>query len=252
VNDIAAIQTADVAAALLTGFGHENHLNIDIDDKRRMKALEDKNIGGNRSRNKGTSKVLKKLSQQRIQKRISLAQRRIDDRARERQRKAGEEGVISLTKYYTLDDTKELLSAVMEAHKDENRRRKILLSGASEAARILAEERNSESQDSDTTIDNGSSMADQTSIKPGEVSLVAPFSCLHPSIDGVESILRQGIATAACVIATQQNIILHSVMSCFHLATLYRDGFRYGSFMWPVESTFYSILGKHNEKFSTG
>jgi hypothetical protein len=70
-----------------------------------------------------------------------------------------------------------------------------------------------------------------TIIKPGEASLVAAFSCLHPSIDGVDSILRTGIATAACALATHDMIALHSLMSCYYLVSLYRDGFRYGKNM---------------------
>jgi hypothetical protein len=70
-----------------------------------------------------------------------------------------------------------------------------------------------------------------TTIKPGEASLVAAFSCLHPSIDGVDSILRTGIATAACALATHDMIALHSLMSCYYLVSLYRDGFRYGKNM---------------------
>ena len=216
-----------------------------MDDARRMRALNETNIGRNRSKNKGATKAKQQEAKQRIQKKIDLARKKIDERALNRKKEAGDDDDVPLKRYYTFDDTKELLSAIMEAQRAETRRQKLLKSGASEAARILAEDRKKESDwNGHDSSDGASFESDQKSIKPGEVSLVAPFSCLHPSIDGVESILRQGIAAAACVVGTQQNIVLHSLMSCFHLATLYRDGFRYGAVMWPVESTLYQIIGE--------
>ena len=76
---------------------------------------------------------------------------------------------------------------------------------------------------------------DDMEIKPGEASLAAPFTFLRPCIDGAESILRSGIATAAFSLSCHRSIALNSLMACFNLATLYRHGFRYGKYMWNVE-----------------
>lgn len=74
-------------------------------------------------------------------------------------------------------------------------------------------------------------------IKPGEASLAAAFTCLRPCVDGVETVIRSGIATAAFSLSLHRTIALGSLMACYNLATLYRDGFRYGKYMWNVELT---------------
>jgi hypothetical protein len=42
-------------------------------------------------------------------------------------------------------------------------------------------------------------------IKPGEASLAASFLCLHPSIDGVEALMRVGVAAAAYTLIGGRN-----------------------------------------------
>jgi magnesium-transporting ATPase (P-type) len=240
INDVAAIQSADVAAALLNGFGSEDDTtNIDFDDERRRKSLQSARMGSNRM--KQTGKPIKNQeSQERIRKQIATARKEIDDRVALRQRDEPTSGPAQ----YTFEDLIDIMKASWMAVADEMDRARRLKKGGGGAARILAEERKKAA--STTGLDeNGeeakSSATDETAIKPGEVSLVAPFSCLHPSVDGVDAILRQGIATAASVLATQQVIALHSLMSCYYLTTLYRDGFRYGSNMWHVEVLFDSL-----------
>jgi cation-transporting ATPase 13A1 len=223
VNDVAAIQSADVAASLLTGFGTEkSESGIDVDDKRRMKRLATMNIGGNRSENVG--KARKQESNDRIRKEIEKYRKEIDKRASSRDSK----DVELSENEFSFEDMKEIISASMRAAKNERRRAEQLRKGGGDAARILAEERQ---QQISTENEDDSDDFSPPSIKPGEASLVSSFSCLHPSVDGVDAILREGIATAASALATQQGIGLHSLMSCFHLATLYRDGFRYGMYM---------------------
>lgn len=235
MNDVAAIESADVAAALLTGFGDESdQSSVDLDDIRRMKKLNATNIGSNRA----TTREISMSRKQRISRKIELAQERIDKNARRGEARGG--GVASPD--YSLQDTKDMLSAIIQAYNDERQRKKILRSGGGKAAQILHKERSQ--LFSNGRFGKETELPQQNAIKPGEVSLVASFSCLHPSIDGVEALLRQGIATAAAALATQQSIVLHSLMACFHLATLYRDGFRYGKFMWPVESAFNSAIGE--------
>ena len=180
------------------------------------------NIGGNRSENVG--KARKQESNDRIRKEIEKYRKEIDKRASSRDSK----DVELSENEFSFEDMKEIISASMRAAKNERRRAEQLRKGGGDAARILAEERQ---QQISTENEDDSDDFSPPSIKPGEASLVSSFSCLHPSVDGVDAILREGIATAASALATQQGIGLHSLMSCFHLATLYRDGFRYGMYM---------------------
>jgi cation-transporting ATPase 13A1 len=211
VNDVAAMKAADVGVALLNGFGSEenNGIQNDIDDERRVKKLEAKKIGSNRQRPKPSQR---NTSQNRMRARIEKAREDID------RRRAKSDGTE-----YNMQDIKDIVSTTLLAAKEERRRAKSLKMGGGDAARILAEERRNLAE-TDTDKDMGLS-----AIKPGEASLVASFSCLHPSIDGVEAILRAGVATAASVLASKKIIALQSLMSAYHLASLYRDGFRYGT-----------------------
>lgn len=54
VNDLAAMKTADVSAALLTGYGHETAgtIAIDAENERRKSKLRQKQEGGNFHRSK--------------------------------------------------------------------------------------------------------------------------------------------------------------------------------------------------------
>ncbi|KAG7352158.1 cation-translocating ATPase [Nitzschia inconspicua] len=237
VNDVAAIQVADVAAALLNGFGTERDINDsrDIDDERRKEKLKAADIGNNRRRVAAeTRKSDQNDALARIRKRIEKSHDKIKEKVLRRQNASPSEE----RPQYTFDDMKEMLSATYQAYCDERERMKKLRKGGSNAARILAEERSAILSGKSTSEDQSNEETELTSkqnIKPGEVSLVSSFSCLHPSVDGVDAILREGVATAAAAIATQQLIALHSLMSAFHLATLYRDGFRYSSKMWFAE-----------------
>ena len=105
--------------------------------------------------------------------------------------------------------------------------------GGAAAAKILAED------DRNATGRNLSEVAVIQDIKPGEASLVSPFSCLRPAIDGVESILRYSIATASYVQVMHKAIALNCLSSAFNLATTPTSGLRYGKFMWNVELALY-------------
>ena len=84
---------------------------------------------------------------------------------------------------------------------------------------------------------------DVPDIKSGEAySLVSPFSCLRPAIDGVEGLFRMGLAWSAYALSIQQGIALNCLMACYNLATLYRDGFRYRKYMWNVEMLSYMAI----------
>jgi len=236
VNDVAAMKAADVAVALLNGFGSENskESQIDFDDERRRKNLSLERIGSNRKKAITSRSSKRKELQDRVNTRMRKAQEDVRRRAAVRQGKdldAGDEIELDM------QHLKDMVSATMEAAKKERQRARSLKLGGGDAARILAQERQNSSPSSQETDEMTSS-----TIKPGEASLAASFSCLHPSIGGVDSILRAGVATAACALATQEGIALHSLMACYHLASLYRDGFRYGKRMWPVELFMYQIV----------
>jgi hypothetical protein len=220
---------------LLNGFGNEAEKDKirDIDDERRLRKLNATNIGGNRGRNAAEAKKAshnEALTRMRTQ--IEKSHNEIKAKAAKRQGPVSDEESPQLT----LEDMKEMISAIFQAYRDERDRTKKLQKGGGDAARILAEEkvalRLGVAHDQP---DNNDEQTETQNIKPGEVSLVASFSCLHPSVDGVDAILREGVATAAAALATQQLIALHSLMSAFHLATLYRDGFRYSEKMLIAE-----------------
>lgn len=231
MNDVAAIQAADVATALLGGFGAETDQDgtIDIDDERRFKKLNVTNIGSNRRTNtaKGGRADLND-SMARIKKKIEESSNEIKEKMEMRQRNSEDP-------QYKFDDIKEFIAATFQAYRDEMNRAKKLQKGGGEAAQILAEDRKIQRAGEEDGLVEVDELIMNQNIKPGEVSLVSSFSCLHPSVDGVDAILREGVATAAAALATQQLIGLHSLMSAFHLATLYRDGFRYSDKMWFAE-----------------
>lgn len=101
-----------------------------------------------------------------------------------------------------------------------------------DAAKILAKEMETKSVEKNE---------EESKITVGEASLAAPFSFLRPCIDGSEFILRSGVAAAAFSLTSYRSIALNSLMACFNLATLYRNGFRYGKYMWNVELSFIMV-----------
>jgi hypothetical protein len=204
-----------------------------------MKRLATMNIGSNRFDNlkKANSK---QEAKDRIRTEIEKCRQEIDKRA-------SLNCTDSSEIRYEFEDMKEMISATMRAAKNERQRVEQLRKGGGDAARILAEERQQQISTEKEVDDDDFS---PPPIKPGEASLVSSFSCLHPSVDGIDAILREGIATAASALATQQAIGLHSLMSCFHLATLYRDGLQYGKHMWNIEVMLYSMLESARSKAS--
>ncbi|CAJ1961879.1 unnamed protein product [Cylindrotheca closterium] len=229
-NDVAAMKAADVSVAMLNGFGSEGtNSDEDVDDKRRTQKLKSKNLGSNRKQRKVSRGV---DSQNRMNEHIEKVRKEIDDRVAKRENKD-----------YTIQDVKDIVSASLDAAKAEKDRAKRLRLGGGDAAKILASERNNQTLSGDESME-------LPSIKPGEASLVAPFSCLHPSIDGVDAILRAGVATAASALSSKKTIALYSLMSGYHLASLYKDGFRYGRNMWPIELYMLIALDEYGHRSS--
>jgi hypothetical protein len=63
------------------------------------------------------------------------------------------------------------------------------------------------------SVSNGIENATSPSIiKPGEASLALSFSCLHSSIDGVEALMRVGVAAAAYAVSA---IVAHRGKPCY-------------------------------------
>ena len=233
------MKTADVAVALLNGFGAEGddaNDQIDTDNERRKQKLANNIIGSNRQntvarQNRTDTSSSRAQAQARISAEIAEAQKEIASRAAVRNVHDPSGQNIQ----YDLQDVKHIVSASIKASMNERRRAKQLRLGGGDAARILAEE---------TRTDYGIGEDDEEDmpmIKPGEASLVASFSCLRPSIDGVDSMLRTAVSCAASTLKIQQSITLHSLMNSYNMATLYRDGFRYGKHMWPVELMMYTL-----------
>jgi hypothetical protein len=216
------MKAADVAVALLSGFGAENKnlssmSRADVDDNSRRRKVETRRIGSNRIAAIGgkssTSTVPR--PETRVRGAIDQAKKEILQRAAERQGLDYEYD----SEFIQLSgrELKELMSRCLDILRKERNRAKKLKKGGGDAARILAEE----------YVEEDSARDEWASIKPGEVSLIAPFSCLRPSIDGVEAMLRNSISASACCLFTEQSIALNSLESCYRLATIYRGGFRY-------------------------
>ena len=247
VNDVSAMKSADVAVALLNGFGAEQSSisNADVDEQRRLQRLTKKKIGSNRSGNPKKSHPESNAAVRRVSASFEKKRKEIIERAFTRQGLSPESDIRQVQ--FTLADIKDMLLASYQCIQEERRRNAELRKGGGGAARILAKERRemiTGSNEDEDTYDSDDSEDDLIAIKPGEASLVASFSCLNPSIDGVDSILRSGVASAACALSIQQTIVLHSLMASFNLASLYRDGFRYGQNMWRVELFFFVFVDR--------
>lgn len=236
------MKAADVAVSFLNGFGNENMDNegLDFDDQRRRKNIEAQLLGSQRLKKRSERMAKSKEDRNRINREIENAQTEI------RARVAARTGIEPDSKNleFQFQDLKDMISVSLRITKAEQQRQKSLRRGGGDAARILAQERH-------TNNDNTSDNDDQPpAIKPGEASLVAPFSCLHPSIDGVDAVLRASIGTAACALATQELVCLHSLMSCANMASLYREGVRYGKKMMTLEHMLYLLVDQQRFQVS--
>jgi len=262
VNDVAAMKVADVGVALLNGYGVEGTSIKDIEDERRLQQLSQRQIGSNRKNHSKLTPVADPLCQAgigssaaassaRIKSEIDKALHEIQLRSQTRQ----QEGQNSMQ--HMLQDTKDSFTAIFRVVREERRRKKALQRGGGAAARILADEDKLrreliEKAGNNAAFSKGSqSSLTSSTIKPGEASLAASFSCLRPAIDGVEGLMRVGIAAAACASSVQQTIALNCLLSCYNLATLYRDGFRYGKYLWNAELFFGMVIDQAIYQSST-
>lgn len=208
VNDIAAMTKADTSAAMLSGFGSNSEGGSkDFEDTRRKERLKKRRIGSNRLRGTSASEIeaagignSPAAVQARIQRRIL-------------------EGV-----------------PVVDAIQEEFNRRKEIRKGGSTAARIMEKEaRLSKSMQKKALSLSPREEEEDSCIQTGEACLASSFTLLRPCISGIDSILRAGVAAASSGIATYRKVALSCILSSYNLATLYRNGLRYGKWMWQAE-----------------
>lgn len=232
VNDVAAMKLADCGVALLNGFGDESKVEEqsvrDEEDERRKQKLKERRIGRNRKLQSramvgvGESRL---ASQARMKARVDAAVAEIKQQAADRQGLSNANDAV-----LSFREMKAMLHATMQIGAEERKRMSMLKKGGGEAARLLAQ---------DDVFGHGSNANAQSStvpdIKAGEASLVASFSCLRPAIDGVDALLRHSVAAWASAIASQRGYALDCVMTSYTLATLYKDGFPYGKYMYNAE-----------------
>lgn len=234
VNDVAAMKIADCGVALLNGFGDQSTGDRDLEDERRRELVQEKRIGSNRKRRRKANPKLGKsgrANRARVKELMNEALLEVKKKAAKRQ---GISNPNDKRVKLSIEEAKESWTAVSMINRAEGERRKLLRKGGAGAAKILAEE------DKKLTGELGDLTTDED-IKPGEASLVSPFSCLRPAIDGVEAILRQSAAAASFMQVMHQTVALGCLQSAFYLATLYKGGFRYGKYMWNVELVLYMI-----------
>lgn len=233
VNDIAAMTDADVSVAMMSGFGHEASRDDDakdLDDLVRMERLKRRRIGSNRIasiRAKPTSEEESMgigdtpvAVSARIQRRIS-------------------HGLSQLKNQQTSVPSSSPLKILLSSVTEEFHRYRKLKKGGSAAAKILAEEdrlrRSLQRKAKDGPIRSSEKSSD---IKTGEACLASSFTLLRPSVSGVETIVRSGIAAACSNVSIYRKIALNCILSCYNLATLYKNGLRYGKYMWQCELGF--------------
>jgi len=249
VNDVAAMKIADCGVALLNGFGNQkasSTSNNDLENERRLRKIRTKSLGSNRRkrRRKQQNDVLssrKAIVNQKIQQAIRNVK---VEAAKQQGIKDPEDPKLQLTGW----EVKETFRQIMKINREEKARRFLLHKGGAGAAKILAQDDKllrGEQNDDDALQPIDEEEDEDDDIQLGEASLVSSFSCLRPAIDGVESILRYGLAAAAYLQVTHDRIAQGCITHAFQFLINYGHRIRYGQTMGYVEmacSTFHSEL----------
>ena len=240
MNDVAAMKVADCGLALLNGYGVESmsKSNSDVENERRLQKIGQRRIGSNRRRNKQLdANTLAGIGNTRKANSLRLGAEMEAALLEIRKKAAARQGISDPDQAeLSLGDIKAHFAAIWALNKKERLRATLLRKGGAGAARVLAED---DMKRNDTDDNCGAS-----EIRTGEASLVSSFSCLRPAIDGVDALLRTGASASASTMATMKNIGLQSLMNCYNLASLYKNGFRYGKHMWSVESAIYMSISQ--------
>jgi hypothetical protein len=246
VNDVAAMKVADCGVALLNGFGDQSTSDHDLEDERRRQSVREKRIGSNRRLRRvsvGNPSLSRSSRANRAKVKVKIEKALFDIR----KRAADRQGIAdpnSRALSLTTVEMKETFAAISKINKEERQRLKLLNKGGAGAAKILAD------NDKQLNGEGEQAVATDEDIKPGEASLVSPFSCLRPAIDGVEAILRYSVAASSFMQVMHQSIALNCLTSAFNLATLYKGGFRYGKNMWNVELPLYIMTEQASTRAS--
>ena len=221
VNDIKAMQQASVSIAMLGGFGQEID-EKDTEDIRRQDRLKRRLNGSNRMTSSPST-----LNQAGIGDSVEASIARI--------RNGINEGICQLENEDSdLPQHTTVFDICISSIRDEIQRYRDMRKGGSAAAKILAQEDClRKSMESKSNTENEVCVLDE--IQAGESCLASSFTLLRPCISGVESILRTGISSAACCIAIYRTVALNCILTSYNLATLYKNGLRYGKIMWQIE-----------------
>ena len=260
------MKAADVSVAMLTGYGSQGRDDgdgdIDHENERRRERLRLKPIGKNRrnalAARSGASSSMDAIiashgvgdspaaKQARLRQKIDEALKEISQSAVSGQGSPATRDSTNAS--YSWSDVRILMSSIWRGIKEERQRSRALRKGGGTAAKVLAEEdrlrrsvlksSGKDPSSSSTLHAVGHEESGDVAIKPGEACLASSFTFLRPCIDGADALIRAGVAAAGCSLSLHKNIALNCLMSCFNLATLYRDGFRYGRYMWNAELAF--------------
>jgi len=222
VNDIKAMQQASVSVAMLGGFGQEV-VEEDTEDIRRKERLKRRLNSSN-----GMTSSPSSLDQAGIGDSVEASIARIRDGINK--------GICRLENENNgLPQHTTVFDIGIDSIKVEIQRFRDMRKGGTAAAKILAQEdRLRQSMESKSNTENElHEISDE--IQAGESCLASSFTLLRPCISGVESILRTGISSAACCIAIYRTVALNCILTSYNLATLYKNGLRYGKIMWQIE-----------------
>lgn len=250
VNDVGAMQSADVGIALLVGYGEEQPVFDEqgsIDDQIRRERFQRSIAWRKNIKNAKATIYDKKVAEAGVGNSPEATLARIKTRMKDALERSPEHNQNQGVRHVTL---------YLKALRDEFKRANLLKQGGGYAAQILAEEdkirksimAKASSSAAVLDIEKEKETEEATEqIKPGEACLMADFTILRPSIAGVEAIIRTGISAAARCLHGHQIVFLECLLTCHTFAILYGDEVRYSDLMWHVEAVICQLLWQASE-----